>query len=208
MLRVPCSVFRVPCSIRGEAGRSGHGPGLADPGDSGRRFRHPADLRAVLAAQGRLARDRGDRRLVHSRLPGARRPPRPGRRHDVRCRREGMGVALLRPCGRRRDVRDRNRLLRRPDHDRHAGGRNAGGADGAGVLHRLHEGRLTLRLVLHRHEPVRGVDASARAVEQPAFPLRRVGGRGILLVPPDRLLVGETLSGGSGEEGVHHDTNR
>ena len=62
--------------------------------------------------------------------------------------------------------------------------------------------------VLRLHEPVLRVHARARPGERLPAALPRLGRRGALLVPADRVLVGPSRGGARREEGVHHDPRR
>ena len=76
------------------------------------------------------------------------------------------------------------------------------------VLDRLHARRPALLAVLRVPEPVRGVDARARArLELPAH-VPGLGGRRALLLPADLVLVRAQLGRGRGQEGVRHEPRR
>ena len=91
---------------------------------------------------------------------------------------------------------------RRPAVGVHARPRYLRGAPRSGVLDRVHEGRASHRLVLRRPRPVRRGDAHAGPGGQSDLPVPRLGACGSGLVPAHRILVGEEIGRGGGEEGV------
>ena len=96
--------------------------------------------------------------------------------------------------------------------------RRALGRDGAGgqrrrradlrLFDRLHGARRGLRPLLRLREPVRALDASAGAGEQPAADVRRMGRRRTLLLPADRILVHERAVRLQRAQGLHRQSNR
>ena len=76
------------------------------------------------------------------------------------------------------------------------------------VLDRLHAQRPEVLEVLHLPEPVRVLDADARARREPAGHVPRLGGRGRLLVPAHLVLVQPQQRGGGRQEGVRHQPAR
>ena len=76
------------------------------------------------------------------------------------------------------------------------------------LLGRLHGARRGVREVLRLPEPLHVRDADARPRGEPGDPLRRVGRRRPLLVPPDRLLLHEGLRRRRRQEGVRHEPDR
>ncbi len=99
------------------------------------------------------------------------------------------------------------------DHGRHALDRDDARRHGRRrphrpLLDRLHGGRGRAAALLRLHEPLRLLDAHARAGRQPAADARRLGPRRPRLVPPDRLLPRAPRGGRRGEEGVHRQRAR
>ncbi len=166
--------------------------------------RHPVQGRPHLGRSDRL------RALVRLRPPRDRllvdrdaRPP-PDRRDPLD----------LDPDGdERRLVRQPRLLRRRRLPDRPALGPDARLRDvhrdpDPRLLGRVHGARRGVREVLRLPEPLHVRDADARPRGEPGDPLRRVGRRRPLLLPPHRLLLHEGLRRRRRQEGVRHEPDR
>ena len=135
-----------------------------------------------------------------------------------------LAARLLRSAlARRLPARDRvdrlalavgGQLPRRREHPRRpALGRDAARHHGHRVpdprlLGRLHGGRSGRESLLRVPQPVRVLDAAARARRELRDPARRLGPRRPLVVPADRLLVATPDRSGGGQEGLHHERDR
>ncbi len=108
----------------------------------------------------------------------------------------------------RRELARRRRLPRRPALD-HDGDLRHGHRDAhPRVLDRIHaQGREVLE-VLHLHEPLRLLDVAPHPGQQPRADVRRLGGRGRLLLPLDLVLVHREGERRCGQEGVRHQPHR
>ena len=76
------------------------------------------------------------------------------------------------------------------------------------LFHRLHGARGRLLPLLRLSESVHVLDADAGAGEQPAAAVRRMGRRGAVQLPADRVLLPAQVGVGRGEEGVHRQPHR
>ena len=76
------------------------------------------------------------------------------------------------------------------------------------LLDRLHGARRRLLPLLRLPEPVHVLHADADPGEQLCADVRRLGGRGPVLVPADRLLLPAPLGLDRGEQGIHRQPHR
>ena len=104
-----------------------------------------------------------------------------------------------------------------PRHRRLPGGSPVGRDDAGGhvrgvpdprLLRRLHARGSRLRPVLHLHEPLHDLHARPGPGEQLPADVPGLGGRGALLVPPDRVLVPEEVGVRCREEGLRGEPDR
>src|SRR6056297_157925 len=166
---------------------------------AGRRADQRAVRPLVPRAVPRRAGDRGGRHRLRPLLRRVRRAagPRAG------ARRAG---AVAVPAGRLvRPVAGRDgRSAQRPDDARHHRSRNADPP----LLGRLHARRRRLLALLLVPEPVHRRDVGAGAGRLVHAHVRRLGGRGRLVVPADRLLVPDEGQRRRGPQGVHRQPHR
>ena len=189
-------------------------PILADPARAGRRGGSQRTGRdpAVRAANVRDDGLRRDRRVV--RVVGRRARPAAGRAPGPACARgDTRALDSLAAPGHR----SRHRIVRcRLDAEARSAriGDDAGGdrhrAADSHLFGLVHAGRAAWRprAVLLLHEPVLRVHAAARPGGKLPGVVRRLGGRGPLLVPADRILVREAVGGDGRVQGLPRQPHR
>ena len=120
----------------------------------------------------------------------------------------GVNQAVGQIPGGRRRVGRRRRLPARRALGAHARVRDVRRLPHPRLLGRVHGPRGGLRALLRVPEPLHVRDARPRAGRELPDALRRMGGRGPLLVPSDRLLLREEVRGRRGQEGLRRQPDR
>ena len=156
---------------------------------------------SVSQAHGRRRRLRRDPRRLHRILRGARvaAPAQPG---SARRGLDRLALGLGRP------VPDARLDPGRPALRDHAARRHRRRLPDPRLLGRVHARRSRGTPLLRVPEPLRLLDAPARAGGRLRHPARRLGHGRALVLPADRLLVGAPGRGRGRQEGVHHERDR
>ena len=194
----------APKGPHGDAHGDAHGSVAHD--DHGHGGHHEIPFAAAHAVIGPAATilvlPRGVRRDLP--LVGRDARPRGRRRDDVDVDADGRESDLVR----RQDARRRRGVPARRALGAHARIRHVRRLPHPRLLGRVHGTRPGVRPLLLVPEPLHVLDAHARPRREPADPVRGLGGRRALLVPPDRLLLEQGLRRGRRQEGVRREPHR